>query len=360
MESQNKHIAKNDLEVAIDLSVFLKSLKKHRLLIIVIALLFGITGAVIGLLTPNEFVSEVKLLPELESKDGVGGLGKFKSLAGLAGIDLGSMSSSEAIRPDLYPNIIQSTPFMLEALKKKIFIKKSRNYQSIYEYLRHQRENTLYYKILGDSDDGYENNQTLQQSITSGALSLNKKETIIIKELQKRIGAAIDKKSGVISISAKMTDPIAAANLATFAQEYLTRYITNYRTEKTRKEITFLENRVSDAKKRYDGSLFNLSNYQDKNRGLFLNVAKDQEKKLQYDVDLSFNLYSELSRQLEEAKVKIQKEAPVFKVLEPAQIPLKKSEPKRSVMVIGFILLGAFLATIYVFFKSINFSSILK
>ena len=36
-----------------------------------------------------------------------------------------------------------------------------------------------------------------------------------------------------------------------------------------------------------------------------------------------------LSKQLEQAKIKVAEEAPVFKTLEPARIPLKKSGPKR-------------------------------
>ena len=61
---------------------------------------------------------------------------------------------------------------------------------------------------------------------------------------------------------------------------------------------------------------------------------------MQYEVDLSYNLYSELAKQLEEAKIKIQRETPIFKVLEPAQIPVTRSDPKRSVMVLGYAFLG--------------------
>ncbi len=54
-------------------------------------------------------------MPEIQSKGaGLGGLG---SLAGLAGIDIGGMAGSvDAIRPDIYPDVLQSVPFALQLL----------------------------------------------------------------------------------------------------------------------------------------------------------------------------------------------------------------------------------------------------
>jgi uncharacterized protein involved in exopolysaccharide biosynthesis len=88
-------------------------------------------------------------------------------------------------------------------------------------------------------------------------------------------------------------------------------------------------------------------------------VAKDQGKKLQYEVDLAFNVYSNLTNQTTEAKIKLQKETPVFKVLEPAQIPLKRSSPKRTLITAGSLLLGLFTALIGVFFKTANVRELL-
>jgi uncharacterized protein involved in exopolysaccharide biosynthesis len=56
-----------------------------------------------------------------------------------------------------------------------------------------------------------------------------------------------------------------------------------------------------------------------------LNTAKQQEQKLQQESELTFSLFSELSKKLEESRVKVQHDTPVFQVLEPAQVPLKKA-----------------------------------
>jgi uncharacterized protein involved in exopolysaccharide biosynthesis len=135
--------------------------------------------------------------------------------------------------------------------------------------------------------------------------------------------------------------------------------VTDYRTQKARQELTFLEKRLSESRARYDQALFTLSAYRDQNMNLFMNVAKDREKKLQYEVDMAYNLYTTISGQYEEAKVKLHRETPVFKVLEPAQVAIQKDGPKRSLITIGFMFVGVFVSLIYVFFKTVNLKELL-
>ena len=144
-----------------------------------------------------------------------------------------------------------------------------------------------------------------------------------------------------------MPDRVVAATVARLSLEYLTNYITSYRTEKSRNQVNFLERQVANAKSRYQTAEYALSSYRDKNRSLFLNTAKIEEQRLQADFLLTQNLFSELSKQLEQAKIKLSDEAPVFKILEPAQVPLKKSAPKRSLILIGFTIAGAFLGIVW-------------
>ena len=60
-----------------------------------------------------------------------------------------------------------------------------------------------------------------------------------------------------------------------------------------------------------------------------------------------------------DAAVKIQRETPVFKVLEPAQVALEKSEPKRSLITIGFLFFGVFISLVIVFFRTVNLKQLL-
>ena len=342
-----------DSEMTIDIGKIFKVIKINKWVILIVTIFSTVLGMFIAINIPNEYSSQVQILPELESKDAAGGLSKFKSLAGLAGIDLAGMSGTDAVRPDLYPNILQSTPFLMNVMNMKVYASKYKKTMIMSKFMEENANQELSTRIFGKSDDKEKDMPIINpQTIPLETIRLDKKQDDLIKDLQKRVGTTLDKKTGVISISAKMQDPVIAATIVRYAQDYLTSYVVNYRTEKTLKDIKFLGERLNEAKRRYDNALYSYSSYQDRNKGLFLNIAKDEGKKLQYEVDLSYNLYSELAKQLEEAKIKVHRETPIFKVLEPAQIPVKKSEPKRSVMVIGFAFLGLILSIFYVLVRN--------
>jgi uncharacterized protein involved in exopolysaccharide biosynthesis len=360
---ENKQIEDNG-EISINFGEIFRTLKSYRILIASCAVLFAALGAIYSLTQPNEYSSNAKLLPELDSKSGgAGGMGGLKSLAGLAGVDLGgSASGAEAIRPDLYPNIVQSAPLLQEVLKAKIYSTKHKKWQTVLDFLS-EKQDMAPLDLGGDPSDDEVSDVKLDK-VPSGALStdlikLNKKERLAIKKLRASVVLEIDKKSGVISLTTKLTNAVAAANITSLIQHYLTKYVTDYRTQKARQELSFLEKRLSESRARYDQALFTLSAYRDQNINLFMNVAKDREKKLQYEVDMAYNLYTTISGQYEESKVKLHRETPVFKVLEPAQVAVKKDGPKRSLITIGFMFVGVFAALIYVFFKTVNLKELL-
>jgi len=357
-------------EISINFGEIFRALKKFKLTIALIALIFGSIGAVYSLTLNNEYSSVVKLLPEANqaSNGQMGNLGGLAGLAGLAGINIGGTNSAnqDIINPSLYPNLVESSPFLLELIKSTIYNPNLKKWQTILDYLNEKNENAplnfLNILLNGKEDTPIKNNSTLKSKVgfEPDLLSLSDREANAIGILKLAIKVETDKKSPAILITAKMSNPIVAANMTSIVQAKLTKYVISYRTEKVKKEMRFLQDRQTEARKRYDQSLYTLSNYKDQNRNPFLNVVKDQEKKLQYEVDLSFNLYSSLTTQLNEAKIRVQKETPLFKVLEPAQVNYGKSSPNRLLITVGAILFGIFLALIYVFFKSVNLKELLS
>lgn len=352
-------------EISINFGEIFRTLKAYKILIASFAVIFAAIGAIYSLSLPNEYVSNAKLLPELDSKSSAsGGLGGLKSLAGLAGVDIGAGlgGGSEAIRPDLYPNIVQSAPLLREVLKAKIFSTKHKKWQTVLDYLSEKQDTApldFGNEIEDEEEPDFKLDKVPGNALSSDLIKLNKTERAAIKKLREVVKLEIDKKSGVISLSTKLTNAVAAANITSLVQHYLTKYIIDYRTQKARKELTFLDKRLTEARERYNQSLFTLSAYRDQNMNLFLNVARDREKKLEYEVDIAYNMYSTLSGQYEEAKMKLHRETPVFKVLEPAQVAVKKDGPVRSIITIGFMFAGIFISLIYVFFKTVNLKELL-
>jgi uncharacterized protein involved in exopolysaccharide biosynthesis len=353
-------------EISINFAEVWKTLAKYKLTILLVTALFTALAAIYSLTINSEYESQIKLLPELDSKLSNSGsnLGGLSSLAGLAGINLsGGIIGSDAIQPGMYPEIVQSIPFLQELSQSPVYNIKKKKFQKLADYLNQDNSNAPIQMLKGDknketSDMG---NINLPKGVLGQEMiNITMQESSLLMILKQSIVVEIDKKSNLINITARTLDPVVSANLANLVLNQLRKYIIHYRTEKARKELNFLIERQAEARKRYDQALFTFSNYKDQNRNVFLNVAKDQGKKLQYEVDLAFNVYSNLTSQTTEAKIKLQKETPVFKVLAPAQVPLKRVSPQRSLITLGGFFLGLFTALIGVFFKSVNMKEILQ
>ena len=73
---------------------------------------------------------------------------------------------------------------------------------------------------------------------------------------------------------------------------------------------------------------------------------------LQNEMNIAFEVYRGLATQLEQARISVKERTPVFSVLEPVQIPLDKSEPKRKIILILSFALGAFVSITIVLIKN--------
>ena len=344
---QRDRIAEDEVEIR--LSEIVHFLRSSRRLIGLGALVGGLIGVVYAFTQANEYTSEVRVMPELKSPAGAGGLGDLKSLAGLAGVNFDNLgSTSEAIRPDLYPDIVQSIPFVLHLLNQPVLPKDEPKPMTLQQYLTEQADNSLLSRIGLGSDDEAEKQPAAPNK---QLLRLTKKQEVLSRKIEQRVGAAIDKKTGIITITSTMPDPVVAATVARQTLDYLTNYVTNYRTGKARNQVQFLGQQVSNARRRYQSAEYALSNYRDRNRSLFRETAKIEEQRLQADYLLTQSVYNDLSKQLEQAKIKVQEEAPVFQLLEPAAVPLRKSGPSRMLIVGGCVILGLFLGLLVAFLR---------
>ncbi|MCR5070661.1 MAG: chain-length determining protein, partial [Bacteroidales bacterium] len=85
----------------IDIMELLRKLFKEWRLIVKWCCIAAVVGLVVGFSLPKQYTVDSKLAPESVSRSGGGSL---SSLASLAGINLGSVSTADAVYPDLYPD----------------------------------------------------------------------------------------------------------------------------------------------------------------------------------------------------------------------------------------------------------------
>ena len=323
-------------------------LKKEKWLIIGITMLFTIGGGFYAFSLKEEFKSEGKILPEIQSKGG--SMGQFAGLAALAGVDLASASGgADAVRPDLYPDVLKSTPFFLRLFQEKI--KDKTNKELTFQ--------TFYNKEVLDGELN-EKDQKIKYPKSDNYISFNRQTEKNIKDLKERIVCTYDKKVGVITITVKMPDPVVAANVARFSMNYLTDYIINYRTEKQKRGLDFLAERLNAAKGKYYSNQTKKASYTDQMpiNALRLQSADLQRERIESEYKISSSFYNSLLQKYEEAKLKMQEEIPIIQVLEPPVVANLKSEPKKSIIFLTSIILGGMLSTILSIFTKKNYSKI--
>ena len=351
-EAINRKNSEEEDEIEIRLSDIILFLKKNRRRIIWGFVIGLCIGALYAFSKPNMYTTEVTVLPESQSKGA--GLGSLGSLAGLAGINVDNINSQDAIRPDLYPNVLHSVPFALYLLKQPVYSTKLRAKMTLEEFINRFFANGFFDWLNSFFPASGSDEEKPDPKNFSKAIQVTKKQSELIKLIQTSATAEHDKKTGIITIIAIEPDPAVAATVARLSLDYLTNYVTNYRTEKARNQVIFLSQRVNEAKSNYQSSEYALSSYRDRNRNLYLNTAKIDEQRLQADYLLAQAVYNELTKQLEQAKIKVQEETPVFKTLEPPTVPLKKSGPKRTLIMLGFGVIGVIISLAIALFRRVK------
>ncbi|MDE7108607.1 MAG: hypothetical protein K2O49_01380, partial [Muribaculaceae bacterium] len=169
---------------------------------------------------------------------------------------------------------------------------------------------------------------------------LTKEESKLVEALNQRISASVDQKTSVVSISVNMQDPLVSAVLADTVVSRLQEFITEYRTNKARKDLEYAETLNEEAQQEYYKAQQRYADYLDRNQGIVLHSAQITRDRLENEATLAFNLYNQTAQQVQKAKAKVQETTPVYAVVTPATVPVKPSSPRKFMILVGFTFLA--------------------
>lgn len=299
------------------------AIRKKLYKVIVIGL---VIGGIVGLSIPKKYTVNVTLSPEMGSDKGNNGI------SGLAASFLGggAMNGSlDALNASLSSDIVSSTPFLLELLNMQVIVDKDET-KSFFEYL--ETESSPWWRyILGlpsmalNGVRSLFDDEEFSEKEQGGVIFLTKKEDLLITKLKKNIVSAIDKKTAITSVSITLQNPRVAAVVADSVVHRLQEYIIGYRTSKAKEDCTYLEKLFLERKQEYYSAQKEYAEYVDTHDNLILQSVRTEQERLQNDMSLAYQVYSQVANQLQIARAKVQEEKPVFAVVEPAVVPLKSS-----------------------------------
>lgn len=341
-QKQNNH---PDEEIEIDLMDLLRKVIGIRKKIYKAVGIGLVIGVIIAISIPKQYTVEVTLSPEM-------GNNKGGSLSGLAASFLGSGvtmgDGTDALNASLSADIVSSTPFLLELSNMKVPVSGSEEI-SLSSYLNEESSPWWGYVIgfPGMVIDGVkllfiedEDESVSSDEVSRGTIELSKKEFQKIESLKRKIAASVDKKISMTTVSVTLQSPKVAAVVADSVVNKLQEYIIDYRTSKSKEDCLYLEKLFKERQQEYYEAQKKYADYMDSHDNIILQSVRTKQERLQNDMSLAYQVYSQVASQLQVARAKVQEEKPVFAIVEPAVVPLYPSGISRKVYVLAFIFLS--------------------
>ena len=299
----------------IDILDLLKKLYKSRKLIVYITVTFSIIGVATALLLPIKYNSKTVFIPQNQEK----GSSSLSGVASLVGINLSSGFSGSEIPPTMYPQIIESVKFKRLILKKVI----------------DKKNNTTLENFIAEH---YSIQESEGENILDLGMTLNEEKYFTI--LNEIINVSVNEKDGFVSINCEMSNAEYSAKITKFSREILQNIIIENKIENARQNLVFSESQLIEKKKEFDNIYSKLAFFSDSNLNSVNSFVLNEKNKLESEFQIISAVVEEISKQVEQAKLQLKKDTPVFSTIQEAVIPVKRSSPKRTQLVIIFGFLG--------------------
>ncbi len=348
-ETKQLHNNPHNDEMEIDLLEIVRKIIGIRKTLYKAAIVGAFIGLVIGFSIPKKYTVTVTLSPEMGSSKGNSGL------AGLAASFLGSGASmgadgSDALNAALSSDIVSSTPFLLDLLNMQVpSLQKGGKEMNLSAYLDSQSSPWWSYilgmpgMVIGGIKDLLSSDEEeTDQSSMNGMLALTEEESEKILSLKKNISVVMDKKTAVTNVSVTLQNPKVTAVVADSVVRKLQECIIGYRTSKAKEDCVYLEKLYQDRQQEYYAAQKKYADYVDTHDNLILQSVRAEQERLQNDMSLAYQVYSQVATQLQMARAKVQEEKPVFAVVEPAVVPLQPSGMGKKMYILAFMFLAVF------------------
>lgn len=298
-----------------------------------------VLGIIIALSIPKQYTVTVTLSPEMSGDKAGGGLASLASsfLGGAA-----TSSSNDALNVTLAPDIVASTPFIIELFNTRVQTLNGELDTTLVTYLDEQKQPWWgYIKAAPSMAIGAFKSlftEKTDSATTLNPFQLTEKEATKVEGLRKAITADVDKKTAMTTITVTLQDPKVTAIVADSVVAKLQQYIIDYRIKKAKEDCAYLEELYHERQQEYYDAQSKYAHYFDTNRNIAFQSVRAEQERLQNDMNLAYQVYSQVAQQLQVARAKIQEEKPVFAVVEPATVPLEPSGTSRKIILIGIVL----------------------
>ncbi|MGB4671664.1 MAG: Wzz/FepE/Etk N-terminal domain-containing protein [Bacteroidaceae bacterium] len=353
-EFPKQNIPFEDEDEGIDLIALIKNLWDGRRTIIIWTCIFIALGLIAALTMQRKYTVKTVMVPQMNSS----GSSSLSSLASLAGFDLGSATSGSEISPLIYPQIVNSVPFRLELLYTPLHFEKVDRPVDMMTYSQQYAKLTLAYVIqeyiiglpslliglpslLKEAIRG-DKVIVLPDSTSEGPkpLIITKDEEGILEKIAESVSLVVDRKEGFLTLTVRGIEPIQTAELAMKAQQLLQDEVIRLQTEKAQSDLDYIQARYDEAKAEAELYQERLAVITDRSQSMTTTRDRIERDRIQSKYTIANSIYTEMAKQLEQSKMQVKKDTPVFTIIQPVQVPIKSSNSRVRTLILWTFLGG--------------------
>lgn len=354
MENNNLQQQNQFQEEEFDIMALVKRLWEKKAFVIKVTCLFAVFGVFVALFTPKEYTASCVVVPETKgsafSSSSLGGL------AAIAGINLGASGGGEMISPLMYDKLLKNINLRKELIHTPINWEEYEQPVTILDYYTNPdyaktsviglvKKYTigLPFLILNAIRGEEDKESAILTDNASSLTSYTKDELKCIKVFASRFSIFADKKNGDVTVTARMPEALAAAQVAEAVKNLLQKYVIELKLQKAEINYEYIKQRYDEAKVVFEHKQEEYAKFQDANKVLSTAISKAKEEQMRSEFNVAKDLFNQLTTQLVQAEMKIKEDIPILTVVEPVQVPLESSKPQRIKIIFIWCFLGGVL-----------------
>lgn len=351
MEGNNNVQVQQD-EMSIDWMGILKKLLKRWKFIFLVTFIFSVLGVSYALVMKRTYQVTMILAPELQNRSS----NSLSSIVSMMGGNALSMNSTpDALNITMFPEISSSNPFLCSLLEVPVtpFVPRKLQVEGV-----RPDTTTVFLHMLGRDKKLSERKARKMAEADAKYLyddshihpdDLTPRQYRVVNGLRKAINTTVDNKTGKTTINVTLDDPMIVKQLADTVCQRLQDFVTAYRIKKAKADYDYYVELADESRRKLVRAQAAYAARVDYDRSVILQSVNSERQRLETEVQLASQIYSQMAQQRELAKAKIQEVKPVYAVMQPASVPLKASNSRAKVCIIYFFV-GFFLACAWVAF----------
>jgi len=352
----NSNLREDSIDI-VDIVALLKKIWKERLLIVKTSISFFFIGCIIAVFSPVIYTSQTSFVPQVSGDDISTNNNKLGSLASLAGINLNPTeeTSDSYLSPLVYSLVVDSEEFSQKILSAELKNTNADKF-TIREYLLSKKSLINFNPIefikkytigLFSNNDAIE----INPDIINNYNFISQEDYSLIKSFREKFLIKLNEDEGYIEVQASDEDPFISSQLVEVVTKSLQSKIIDIRTKKIKGRLDFSKKQYELKKDEFEFLQKKLAQFRDSNKNISTASFRSELQKLESDYELQKNILVTLASEYNNNKIKLNKNTPIFSVIDEVTVPIVRSKPKRGLIVIANVFIGFILSVGFILVK---------